>query len=103
MIKIDFTGKTVLVTGGAGFVGSNLVERVVRTGGKVIVLDDLFTGDLENIDQGVSYEFVKGSVADYELVRDLMSRADYVAHLAARNIIISTKNPMEDFKTNIGI
>lgn len=102
MIEIDFTGKTVLVTGGAGFVGSNLVGRIVRTGGKVIVLDDLFTGDLKNIDSDIPYEFVEGSVTDYNLVRDLMARVDYVAHLAARNIIISTKNPMEDYRTNIG-
>ncbi len=102
MIKIDFSGKTVLVTGGAGFIGSNIVERVVRAGGKVIVLDDLFTGSLENIDSGIPYEFVEGTVADYELVRNLMSRCDYVAHLAARNIIISTKNPMEDYRINIG-
>lgn len=102
MIKIDFTGSTVLVTGGAGFIGSNLVGRVVRAGGKVIVLDDLFTGDLNNIDSGIPYEFVEGSVTDYELVRSLMARVDYVAHLAARNIIISTKNPMEDYHTNIG-
>jgi len=102
LIEIDFTGKTVLVTGGAGFVGSNLVGRIVRTGGKVIVLDDLFTGDLKNIDSDIPYEFVEGSVTDYNLVRDLMARVDYVAHLAARNIIISTKNPMEDYRTNIG-
>ena len=102
MIEIDFTGKTVLVTGGAGFVGSNVVGRIVRTGGKVIVLDDLFTGDLTNIDQDLPYEFVEGCVTDYNLVRDLMARVDYVAHLAARNIIISTKNPMEDYRTNIG-
>jgi UDP-glucose 4-epimerase len=102
VIKIDFTGSTVLVTGGAGFVGSNLVEAIVRAGGKVIVLDDLFTGKRENIEAGISYEFVEGSVADYSLVRSLMARVDYVAHMAARNIIISTKNPREDFETNIG-
>jgi len=102
VIKVDFTGKTVLVTGGAGFIGSNIVERIVRAGGKVIVLDDLFTGDLENINSEVDYEFVQGSVTDYELVLKLMKRVNYVAHLAARNIIISTKDPREDYKTNIG-
>jgi UDP-glucose 4-epimerase len=102
MIKIDFTGNTVLVTGGAGFVGSNLVEAIYRAGGKVIVLDDLFTGDLNNISPGIEYEFVKGSVTDYELILKLMSRVDYVAHLAARNIIVSTKDPREDYATNIG-
>ncbi len=102
MITIDFTGKTVLVTGGAGFVGSNLVARIVRTGGTVIVLDDLFTGSRDNIDADIPYEFVEGSVTDYDLVRNTMARCDYVAHLAARNIIISTKNPMEDYRSNIG-
>jgi UDP-glucose 4-epimerase len=102
VIKVDFTGKTVLVTGGAGFIGSNIVGRIVRTGGKVIVLDDLFTGDLGNIDKDIPYEFVKGSVTDYEVVRDLMARSNFVLHLAARNIIISTKNPIEDYRTNIG-
>ncbi len=102
MVKVDFTGKTVLVTGGAGFIGSNVVCRIVRAGGKVIVLDDLFTGDRNNIDPEISYEFVEGSVENYSLVHELMARVDYVAHLAARNIIISTKNPFEDYKTNIG-
>ena len=99
---IDFTGKRVLVTGGAGFVGSNLVEEIVRVGGAVTVLDDLFSGTRKNIDSGVDYEFVEGSVADQELVEKLVKRADYVAHLAARNIIISTKNPREDYASNIG-
>jgi UDP-glucose 4-epimerase len=102
MIKIDFTDSTVLVTGGAGFIGSNVVDRIVKAGGRVIVLDDLFTGSLDNIDSGIPYEFVEGSVSDYELVRDLMAKSDFVAHLAARNIIISTKNPFEDYKINIG-
>jgi UDP-glucose 4-epimerase len=102
VVTIDFTGKTTLVTGGAGFIGSNLTAAIVRAGGKVIVLDDLFTGDLTNIDQDIEYEFVRGSVTDYELVRRLMARVDYVAHLAARNIIVSTKNPRDDCETNIG-
>jgi len=100
--EIDFTGKRVLVTGGAGFVGSNLVAQVCRFGGEVIVLDDLFSGALANIDPDVRYEFVKGSVTDFALVRSLLARVDYVAHMAARNIIVSTRDPREDYAVNIG-
>ncbi|MFQ5607123.1 MAG: NAD-dependent epimerase/dehydratase family protein [Candidatus Zixiibacteriota bacterium] len=99
---INFKGKRVLVTGGAGFVGSNLVRAVFDAGGQVIVLDDLFTGDRGNIDSDIDYEFIEGSVADQKLVFEQLKRADYVAHLAARNIIISTRDPREDFSTNIG-
>jgi len=102
MTDLGFKGKKVLITGGAGFVGSNLTERVCRSGGEVIVLDDLFTGELENIDRDVEYEFVEGSVTDRDLVSSLVKRVDYVAHLAARNIIISTKNPRNDYEVNIG-
>jgi UDP-glucose 4-epimerase len=102
MTDINFEGKRVLITGGAGFVGSNLTVRVCRAGGMVTVLDDLFTGKLENLDSDIEYRFVEGSVTDDSLVSKLVKEADYVAHMAARNIIISTKNPREDFATNIG-
>lgn len=100
--EITFKGKRVLVTGGAGFVGSNLVRAVFDAGGQVIVLDDLFTGTRDNIDSDIEYEFVEGSVVDQKLVGELVGRVDYVAHMAARNIIISTKDPREDYATNIG-
>jgi UDP-glucose 4-epimerase len=102
MTDINFEGKRVLITGGAGFVGSNLTARVFRAGGIVTVLDDLFTGKLSNIDPDVKIRFVEGSVTDESLVTKLVKEADYVAHMAARNIIISTKNPREDYATNIG-
>lgn len=102
MTDLNFSGKRVLVTGGAGFVGSNLVERVVSAGGEVVVLDDLFTGTKKNIEAGVDYEFVEGSVVDAALVSSLVKRVDLVAHLAARNIIASTKNPRDDYAANIG-
>ena len=102
MTTLDFSGKKILVTGGAGFVGSNLVERAVNCGAKVTVLDDLFTGKLTNISDGVEYNFVEGSVTDEALVAKLVKDADFVAHMAARNIIVSTKDPREDFATNIG-
>ncbi len=102
MTELDFEGKKVLITGGAGFVGSNLTERVAKSNGKAIVLDDLFTGSLDNISKDTKYEFIEGSVADDSLVRKLAKEVDYIAHMAARNIIISTKNPRNDYEVNIG-
>jgi UDP-glucose 4-epimerase len=91
----------VLVTGGAGFVGSNLVKRLLSLGARVTVLDDLFTGRLENLPAS-GFEFVQGSVCDAPLVDRLVGEAEVVFHAAARNIVVSTRNPREDFETNIG-
>lgn len=102
MTNIDLTRKNVLVTGGAGFVGSNLVERAASAGAHIRILDDLFTGSLDNIDSSIEYDFVEGSVTDEQLVNKLVREADYVAHMAARNIIVSTKNPRNDYEVNIG-
>ncbi len=91
----------VLVTGGAGFVGSNLVRRLIRDGARVTVLDDLFTGRLENLPAS-GFEFVQGSVTDVPVVDRLVAANEVVFHAAARNIVVSTRNPREDFETNIG-
>ncbi len=101
-ISVDcaFGGRRILVTGGAGFVGSRLVARLAEAGARVTVLDDLFTGKAEAVPAGV--ELVVGSVTDEPLVRDLVGRATLVFHLAARNIIASTANPRDDYATNIG-
>ena len=93
-------GRNVLVTGGAGFVGSALVRRLVGTGARITVLDDLFTGQRENVPAGV--EFVEGSVCDAALVERVVARHELVIHAAARNIVVSTRNPREDYETNIG-
>lgn len=100
----ELKGQRVLVTGGAGFVGSNLVRRLVAEGAEVTILDDFFTGCMENLEgmPGESYRLVRGSVTDGELVWQLVAEAELIFHLAARNIIASTHNPYEDFKTNIG-
>jgi UDP-glucose 4-epimerase len=98
---IHLENSRVLVTGGAGFVGSNLVRRLIREGARVTVLDDLFTGRLENLPKK-GCEFVEGSVCDPRLVEKLVGDAEVVFHAAARNIVVSTKNPREDFETNIG-
>ena len=95
-----FRGRRVLVTGGAGFVGGAVVRRLVDAGARVTVLDDLFTGKPETIP--ASAQFVEGSVTDQALVRELVGDASIVFHMAARNIIASTKNPRDDYETNIG-
>ena len=93
--------RRVLVTGGAGFVGCNLVRRLMREGAEVTVLDDLFTGRRENLPES-GFHFVEGSVWDAPMVEHLVAQAQVVFHAAARNIVISTKDPREDFETNIG-
>src|SRR5262245_8345356 len=98
---LELENRRILVTGGAGFVGSNLVMRLLREQARVTVLDDLFTGRLENLPES-GFEFVQGSVCDPALVERLVAGHELIFHLAARNIVISTKNPREDFETNIG-
>lgn len=93
--------KPVLVTGGAGFIGSNLVNRLVKLGADVTVLDDLFTGDLKHIKSTSYIHFVCGSVVNRNLVDQLVKQARLIFHLAARNIIVSTKDPYHDLQVNV--
>lgn len=75
-----------LVTGGAGFIGSNLCEAILRMGYKVRCLDDLSTGKRENVDLFVTndnYEFVKGDVKNLQVCMDACRRVDFVLHQAA--------------------
>lgn len=90
-----------MVTGGAGFVGSNIVKALVEQyGADVTVFDDLFTGTLVHL-EGIHHRFVKGSVEDADLLLECIKGMDVVFHLAARNIIVSNKNPREDLSVNV--
>lgn len=99
---MTYKDKKVLVTGGAGFIGSALVKKLIDLGAEVTVIDDLFTGRLSNLD-GVhgKYTFIETSIEIPHIVSRLVLDSQIVFHLAARNIIVSTKSPMEDYKTNI--
>lgn len=97
--------KTCLVTGGAGFIGSHLTERLLAAGHRVIVVDDLSTGRLENLAQVAGHErleCVQGSVADVALVSEMVGRADRVFHLAAAvGVALIAKQPIETIERNI--
>jgi UDP-glucose 4-epimerase len=98
----NLKNKKILVTGGAGFIGSNLVKKLIeKYNAEVTVLDDLFTGDIRFLN-GLDYEFVHGSVEDAALVNDCIEGKNIVFHLAARNIIVSNQNPREDLNVNVG-
>jgi UDP-glucose 4-epimerase len=99
-LERSFGARRILVTGGAGFVGSAVTRRLVDAGGRVTVLDDLFTGKADAVPTGAT--LIQGSVTDFELVKELVSDHSLVLHLAARNIIASTANPLDDYATNIG-
>jgi UDP-glucose 4-epimerase len=77
---------TYLITGGAGFIGSHLADALLARGDRVVVLDDLSTGDRANLARAWPHpglRFVRGSVLDERLVDELTGRCDVVVHLAA--------------------
>jgi nucleoside-diphosphate-sugar epimerase len=91
-----------LVTGGAGFIGSHLVERLVREGADVTVLDDLSTGRRENL-RAVRerIRFIRGSVARLDVCRRAMQGVDYVLHHAAlTSVPQSTRTPVVAHQIN---
>jgi len=94
-----------LITGGAGFIGSHLVDALVASGNQVVVLDDLSTGRHDNLRQhsgSPDVEFVLGSILNEALVDDVVRRVDVVLHLAAAvgvNLIV--ERPLESLATNI--
>lgn len=91
----------VLVTGGAGFIGANLVRLLLRGGREVRILDDLRSGRVEYVDD-LDVELVRGDIADTQLVTDLARDVDAVVHLAAAGSVVdSVANPVANFDANV--
>jgi UDP-glucose 4-epimerase len=99
---------TVLVTGGAGFIGSNLVDRLLAEDHRVVVIDDLSTGRLANLDEARrvapgSLEFQRMDVTS-ESLEPLVRRhqPDVIVHLAAQiNVRASVEDPLHDARVNV--
>jgi nucleoside-diphosphate-sugar epimerase len=95
----------VLVTGGAGFIGSHLAETLLSRGHEVWAIDDLSTGRLSNLasfERNPRFRFLEGNVMDQALVRGLVAQCDRVFHLAAAvGVKYVLENPLRSLITNI--
>jgi UDP-glucose 4-epimerase len=91
----------ILVTGGAGFVGATLVRRLVATGYRVRVLDNLTTGDAAHL-AGVDAELVKGDIRDADALDGALDGMQAIIHLAAAGSVIgSVQDPVNNFEVNV--
>jgi nucleoside-diphosphate-sugar epimerase len=94
-----------LITGGAGFIGSHLADRLIGRGDEVVVLDDLSTGSLRNVthlEGDPRFMLVRGSVLDHPSVSELVDEAEVVVHLAAAvGVKLIVERPLESLLTNI--
>lgn len=95
-------GKKVLVTGGAGFIGSHIVESLVKAGAGVKVYDNFSTGLLENLDVvKKDVEIIRGDILDYELLEKEIKGTEIVSHHAAQlEITRCVDDPVEDLNSN---
>lgn len=95
----------VFITGGAGFIGSHLAERLLKEGSGVIVLDDLSTGAMANIEHLIGqpgFDYRIGSVRDAPLVAELVDRCDVTFHLAAAvGVRLIVEQPVHTIETNV--
>jgi len=96
----------VFITGGAGFIGSHLAERLLDRGDRVLVLDDLSTGTMDNIQHLIGrpgFEYRIGTALDLPLVTECVDRCDVTVHLAAAvGVRLIVERPVHTIETNIG-
>ncbi len=94
-----------VVTGGAGFIGSHIADALVHRGDEVVILDNLFSGRMENIQQIIDnplVEFLRGNVTDKKLLQQACKNADGIFHEAAiTSVPRSVKDPVASNETNI--
>jgi UDP-glucose 4-epimerase len=91
----------ILVTGGCGFIGANLIRKLIENGYEVRVLDNLSRGSIRNI-EGLNIEFVEGDIRELPTVEKSLKTIDVVIHLAAYGSVVeSVSDPVPNFENNV--
>lgn len=101
---LTLSGAKVAVTGGAGFIGSHLVDHLLAAGNEVTVIDDLSSGSRENLAHHASSPMLRlavASVLDAAALHDALDGVQYVFHLATRNVRLSLRQPSVVHETNV--
>lgn len=97
--------RTFLITGGAGFIGSHLTDRLLAQGDEVVVIDNLSTGRMENLSDASSHKglhFIQGSILDPLIVDETVRDVDHVVHLAAAvGVKLIVEQPLRSLITNV--
>lgn len=91
----------VLVTGGAGFLGSQLVKRLLPISNHIYVIDNLSTGNRSAVPQSDKITFYEDSITNRELLEKVLPKVEYIFHFACKNLVLSVENMNDDFNTNL--
>ena len=103
--NLDFTNKKCVVTGGAGFIGSNLSQKLANLGAYVTIIDDFSTGNVENLRllPSKSATIISDTVTNAKKMDEILKEQDFVFHLAAcSSIPLSVSRPSHTSKINLG-
>jgi len=103
--KNKINGSTILVTGGAGFIGSYLTEEILKySPAKVIIVDNLIRGSFENMKEFIdnpAVEFIEGDIKNESLLEKCILQSDYIFHMAALRINACAADPSDGFETMV--
>lgn len=99
---MDMHNKKILITGGAGFIGSHIVESLVRLGARVTVFDDFSSGNIKNLENcQKDISIIRGSILDYPKLKNAMRDMTIISHQAAHlEITQCVKDPVTDLRLN---
>ena len=102
---MELKDKKILVTGGAGFIGSNLVDYFLKNQNEVVVIDNLSTGNLDNLKnakKSKNFKLVNGDIRNKDLMKDLIQNTEYIFHKAAiASVPLSIKDPLTSNDVNV--